>query len=429
LSKNLSKKEIFNYSFLALPLAFIGLPIYVNISDFYAREFGLALGVISFILLFARFFDLIQDPIIGYFSDLLVRKNFSRKKIIFLNSIFLSLSFLLLFSPPKNHSEIFYIFWFLIFLSFTYLFFNFILINFESSAVIIAKNKDDRISINSLKEFFGLIGILLASALPSFLLFIFDLGQKNSYFILGLTFAILLLSILFFFFRKVEILEKTFDEKLNFLTNIKEIFSDKIYRKFLFIFLINSIAVSIPASVVTFFVADILKLDQKFLGIFLVIYFLSGAIFIFFWKNLSNKFGKIRTWIISIIGSIITFSFAFFITSETANYFYLISFLAGAFLGADLIMPPAIIADLIHDKNNKISSYLSFWSMITKFGLLIASFSSLFILDYYGYQPGNYLNNSLNILSFIYAICPVILKILVIFFLLTFLNNYKNYEK
>lgn len=423
----LSKKQIINYAILALPLSFVGLPIYVNISDFYAREFGLSLAIIGYILFFARFFDLIQDPIIGYISDFLVKRKISRQKIIYFSAIFLSVSFFLLFNPPNNFSEFFYILWFLFFLSFTYLFFNFIFINFESIAVLIAKNREQRITINSAKEFCGLLGILLASATPAILFSLFEESSRKSYFYLSLIFIILTFFSLIFFFRKVKFAEKILQNKSNFFLNLKEIFANKTYRNFLLIFLINSIAVSIPASIVTFYVADILQLNSSYLGVFLAIYFFSGAAFIYLWQNLAKKYGKINIWIIAILGSVITFIFAYFLDANSASFFYVISFFSGVFLGADLIIPPAIIADLIHDKQNKISSYFSFFSMMVKSGLMIASSASLISLSNFGYEPGNYDQNSLFMLPVIYALIPSILKLLVIFLLLKYRRN--NNEK
>lgn len=424
--KNLSKYQIFSYAILAFPLSFVGLPIYINISDFYAKEFGLSLSLIGVLLIFVRAIDLLQDPLVGYFSDFAVKKKFSRKKIIYISSSFLSFSFYFLFNPPTLSSPYFVALWFFVSLSFTYTFFNFSLINFESIAAIIAKNKSQRISINSAKEFFGLVGILTASILPFALLKLDNVDLRQSYFFLSIIFAALIFLIILTSFRKVEILEDLknspkFEVKKTFL----EILKDQKFTFFLLIFLINAVAVSIPSATVIFYVEDVLEFKENF-GVFLAIYFLSGCLFISLWKNLAQKFGKIKIWIISIFGSVITFVFAYFLDAQSANYFYLVCFFSGMFLGADLIMPPAIIADLTENKKDQISSYFSLWNMFAKLGLMIASSSSLLILGSFNYQPGGLEKNGIEAISFVYAILPCLLKILVIFLLFAFQKKLKK---
>jgi Na+/melibiose symporter-like transporter len=97
------KSQTFFFSFLALPLAFVGIPIYLNISDFYARKFDINLATIGFLLIFIRIVDALQDPLIGYFSDSLSQKKFSHKKIIYLSTAYYALRFIW-FLIHQNHS-------------------------------------------------------------------------------------------------------------------------------------------------------------------------------------------------------------------------------------------------------------------------------------------------------------------------------------
>ena len=47
----MNKKEKVNYAILALPLSFVGLPIYINVSDFYIRNFEVNIGYLALIIL------------------------------------------------------------------------------------------------------------------------------------------------------------------------------------------------------------------------------------------------------------------------------------------------------------------------------------------------------------------------------------------
>ncbi len=420
----MNKKNIINYSILAIPLAFVGLPIYINVSDFYVRQFDVNIAFLAFIILAVRLLDALQEPFLGLLSDYLIRKNISHKKIIYVSVGFLALSFFALFNPPNFENKSIILIWLAFSMLTTYSFFNLTVVNFEALAVIIAKNSSQRIEINSYKEFFGLIGVLVAASSPTIIRILLK-SDENNYFYLSLIFIFLLFFSIIFFFHKIENEENKIITKFNIKNIFSEIFLDKIFLKFIGIFFINSLAVSLPASVITFYVNDVLKCPEK-LGIFLTIYFLSAAIFMIFWKKIAQKFGKINSWLISIIGSILTFIFAYFIDSSNSDLFFLICFLSGVFLGSDLIMPPAIISEIIYKKHDKISSYLAFWNMINKAGLMFASFLSLMVLWLVSFDAKNVNQDSLMAIPIIYAIIPCALKILVVLLLLKLKNSQKN---
>ena len=420
----MNKKNIFNYAVLAIPLAFVGLPIYINVSDFYVRHFEINIAFLAIIILAVRLLDALQEPFLGLLSDYLIKKNISHKKIIYVSASFLALSFFALFNPPNFTNPSLILLWLAVSMLATYSFFNLTVVNFEALAVIIAKNSVQRIEVNSYKEFFGLIGILIAASSPTIIKILLK-NEENNYFYLSLIFAFLLFSAIVFFFHKIPIEENKITTKFNFKKILFEIFSNKIFLKFMGIFFINSLAVSLPASVITFYVNDVLKCPEK-LGIFLTIYFLSAAFFMIFWKKIAQKIGKINSWSISILGSILTFIFAYFVDSSNSDLFYLICFLSGVFLGADLMMPPAIIAEIIHQKHDKISSYLSFWNMINKAGLMCASFLSLMTLWLVSFDAKNVNQESLMAIPIIYAIIPCALKMLVVLLLYKLKTSQKN---
>ena len=186
----MNKKNIINYSILAIPLAFVGLPIYVNVSDFYVRHFEVNIAFLALIILTVRLLDALQEPLLGLLSDYLIRKNISHKKIIYVSASFLALSFFALFNPPNFLNQSMILLWLGLSMLATYSFFNLTVVNFEALAVIIAKNSKQRIEINSYKEFFGLIGILIAASSPTIIKILLK-SDENSYFYLSLIFIFL----------------------------------------------------------------------------------------------------------------------------------------------------------------------------------------------------------------------------------------------
>ncbi len=414
----MKKFSPFSISFLAVPLAFVGIPIYLNVADFYAQNFSLNLALIGILLVFIRGFDAIQDPLVGYFSDRLSARNFSHQKIIRLFSVILCLGFYLVFNPPKNLSPTLAATWFGVSLTLTYLAFNFVLINFESMIATSAKDDSARVSINSMKEFLGLIGMILAFILPGIFTQIFAQDASRSYFWLSICFLILV-AIANFLFKSQGQIKVSQAKQINYLA----IFHDKKFIAFLTVFLINSIAVSLPAANMNFYVRDVLDAEKN-IPWFLSLYFVSAALFMTLWRFLFTKFGLTKSWILSIFGSVLTFIGAFFLGAETANYFFLVCIFSGAFLGADLIAPPVILAQITSNKNELVSSYFSIWNFTTKLGLMVAASGSLIILGLFDYSSGISSNAPPYLISFFYAALPCLLKTLVIALILRF----KKYE-
>ena len=101
----------------ALPrVASISLFAPINVvQGIYAKHYGLALTTIASVVLFARLFDAITDPIIGYLSDKSRIKSGTRKPTMILGAIVLASSGYLLYSPPNDVSALYFAFWFMVF--------------------------------------------------------------------------------------------------------------------------------------------------------------------------------------------------------------------------------------------------------------------------------------------------------------------------
>ena len=59
----LRSRELWQYSALAMPVAFAGFPLYVLAPDYYATTHGVSLSLLGLLLLGLRLFDAIQYPL------------------------------------------------------------------------------------------------------------------------------------------------------------------------------------------------------------------------------------------------------------------------------------------------------------------------------------------------------------------------------
>ena len=68
-------RALWRYGLMGFPLAFVALPLYVVLPNFYARTFGVPLATLGAVLLGARLFDAFIDPWLGRWSDRLFARS------------------------------------------------------------------------------------------------------------------------------------------------------------------------------------------------------------------------------------------------------------------------------------------------------------------------------------------------------------------
>ncbi len=95
----LSLADKLAYALPAMPLAVIGIPVYVFLPKFYTDTIGLDISTIGILLMAVRVFDAVTDPFIGYLSDKTAGPFGRRKPYIGIGSLGLALSVLFLFRP------------------------------------------------------------------------------------------------------------------------------------------------------------------------------------------------------------------------------------------------------------------------------------------------------------------------------------------
>ena len=412
---------LIQYAFLALPLGFSGFPLYILAPDFYAINYGMTLSTMGFCLLFIRVFDALQDPLIGIISDryrdqtLLIM---GASACILVLSIYILFNFTI-FSPLSR---------FVIFMTLAVTTYSVLTINLNSVGGLWCKQEKYQVKVSSVREVFSLIGLLISVSIPHFLEKIIDKDQVYEWFV----FILLVLVIIGFtqFYYWYRVYSKKFDYNLKTLSfNCNLLSSD--LKKFFGIYLFSMFASSIPAVLVIFFVRDLLGAGH-YTGFFLLIYFISAAIFMPFWTYVSNKKGKYRAWFFSMLLASFSFIWAFFLTKGDLWQYGFICLMSGISLGGDLIFPPAIVSDHIHSSKsqNSAAAHYGILNLLSKSSLAFASALSFFILDYAEFNVGGTnLNTSLIGLSIAYAFIPCIIKITAAFFVWKIFIKFNSEKK
>jgi len=187
-------------------------------------------------------------------------------------------------------------------------------------------------------------------------------------------------------------------------------FASPAFRQLFAVFMLNGIATALPATLVLFFVSDALQLPRQ-AGLFLAAYFVAGALSLPLWVALSHRVGKPRAWFGAMLASVVAFVGAFVLGPGDALAFGAICIVSGLALGADLALPPALLADVIHGRGEeaRAGAYFGLWNFATKLNLALAAGLALPLLAWLGYQPGAV--PTVAPLYYVYCLVPCVLKL------------------
>ena len=220
------------------------------------------------------------------------------------------------------------------------------------------------------------------------------------------------------------------NRKTNKDVELKSVFknlkNNNLLVRLMFAWFINSLANVFPMILFSFYVSYVLGGNDSDRQVVLFYYFLFAILGVPFWTYLSKRFGKKRTWVTSLILSAFFFIFVLFLSKGDIHFFIIISCITGFCLGADLIIPPSIQADLSDVHLNKFKEDISgiLFSLITFFNKLSFAVASLFvfsILSYLNFEANEEINPETKIfIIFSYALTPILLKCLSSFILMSF---------
>lgn len=405
--------RLFAYGLTAVPLAMAALPIYVHVPKFYADVMGLNLIAIGGLLLAARIFDAVQDPLLGYLSDLTREQRGGRWFWVALGTPFLALGMLGLFRPPQWDS-VSLTWWLFAMLMLVYTAFSMMQISYQAYGAEISDHPVERTRVTSFREGLGLVGVFLAAALPETLSK--SQGPREGYAMFAMIFIPMIVLMVAASIKGSPrtVVHAPAATQNAFRTMLKPL-RNSLFNRLLLIFVFNGIAAAIPATLVLFFIEDVVQ-RPDLSAHFLVAYFAAGALGMPLWVWLSARIGKGRAWCVGMVLSIAAFVWAFLLTPGDAAPFMLICVMSGLGLGADLALPPSILADVIDDDDRKglgrnEGAYFGLWNLVTKMNLALAAGIALPALALLGYQSKVTTDpKTLMYLSAVYALLPCALK-------------------
>ncbi len=394
------------YGLMALPLAFVALPLYVFLPNYYARSFGLPLASLGVLLLLARVADALIDPLLGRWVDrLFARSQAQVLRFSAVAALLLAAGFIALFFPPvREHGDL--LVWAACALLVCYLGYSALTLVQQSWGALLGGDAPLRSRIVAWREGLGLAGVILASMAP------LAWGLPVNAAILCLA---LVLGWLAWTAAPAPVLAPApasaqADAGLQVFAPLRY----KPFRALLAVFLANGIASALPATLILFFVQDRLQAPASMEPWFLASYFLAAALGMAPVSRLVARWGLQALWLASMGLSVAVFAWAAQLGSGDSLPFIAICMLSGLCMAADLTVPGAMLAGLINSQpepGRDSGIYWGWWNMAAKLNLALAAGLALPLLSFAGYEPGSRSEEALRSITWAYCVLPCLLKL------------------
>ena len=389
-----------SYGGLGLPLAFVALPLYVILPNHYASSFGIPLATLGILLLGARLLDAFADPWIGRQVDNWFARSMPRVLTIAVAAaVVVALGFRGLFFPPVDSGTPL-LAWCAVLLAITYLSYSVLTVLHQAWGARLGGDAAQRTRIVSWREGLALVGVLVASVLPS-------LAGLS---VATLVFTVLLAAGLFLLARAPR---PPLQAVLPAAAMHAPLRSAS-FRTLLGIYLVNGVASAVPATLVLFFIRDRLQ-APAFEPLFLASYFAAGALSMPLWVRVVARIGLAPAWLAGMLLAIATFAWATALGAGDVVGFVAVCVASGIALGADLSLPGALLAGVIqragHGQRLE-GAYFGWWNFATKLNLALAAGIALPLLGVFGYAPGTRSDDALQALTIAYCLLPCVLKLI-----------------
>ncbi|NUM37133.1 MAG: MFS transporter [Candidatus Brocadiae bacterium] len=406
-----------SYALPAFSLAVIGIPVYVYMPKFYTDVIGLNISYVGWVLLAVRIFDAITDPAMGLLSDRTNTRFGRRRPWIALGSLLTAIAVVFLFNPSLTGQANAHL-WFAVNIFLLFLFWTVVVVPYEAFGPELTFDYNERTSLFSFRDGFLIAGTLAAAASPALIKGIFKIGsspddERYVFFILSLLYAPL---IVVSCISCIHVLKenKNFSPKehLGILKGMKFTFKNRPFVILLAAYTISAIGNNLPATLILFYVQYVL--NSGLADFFLLLYFLTGIVFLPLWIKISERFGKRNAWLYAMALNTGAFIGVFFLGSGDTLAYGILVFLSGTGFGATLAIPSSMQADVIdYDEfmtgERREGQYVGIWAFSKKLAAALGVGIGLSILGMSGYVPNATQNENVKFtLRVLYSLVPCI---------------------
>ena len=429
-----SPRAALAYGGLGAPLAFVALPLYVQLPQHYAQVHGVALATLGALLLAVRCLDALVDPLLGRWADrLLARGGRAAWALLGAAAALVALGFVQLFFAPAL-GPVALLAWCGGWLALTCAGWSLASVLHQAWGVRLGGGELAQSRWVSAREGAGLVGVVAASLLPSLA------GLTVTAAVLCAALAIGWLAL------RAAPAPPPVPPAYPEVAPVRPVgavawqgllrpWRLPAFRRLLAVYLVNGVAAAVPATLVLFFIRDRLQ-APAWEGAFLALYFVSGVASLPAWVLAVRRWGAVRAWALGMGVAVAGFAGAMGLGAGDVGLFALVCLASGLALGADLALPATLLAEVVARRGGSAGAgglggsggsgavaadaglFFGWWNAAAKLNLALAAGLVLPLLGWLGYVPGAASPGGLDALGWVYAGLPCALKLVALALLL-----------
>ncbi len=370
-------------------MSMVATSVSLFLPAFYTQELGLGMAGVGAILMLARFWDVVTDPVIGFLSDRTRLRAGRRKPWMVAAVPLVMVAVYNLYFPPADVSSGFLLGWIMVFwLGWTL--FN---IPYFAWGAELSPSYAERTRITGWRTVAGLLGTLLAIAVPAASQLLFGWGGRNAEIMWLIGAGALLLMPLCVAVAAWRVPER-FDfvpATLRVWAGVRIMWRNAPFRRLLFAFMFSSLAVSLTTPLFVLFVAHVI-LEPSAAPQVVLFYFVGNLLGVPLWVWLARRTDKHITWLCSI--SLMGVMFPQFIWLGPGDLVLVgaLMFVLGIGGGNTQVVPSSMKADVIdldslESGQDRAGLFFAAWSTATKVVAALGVGISMPVLAVLGFDP------------------------------------------
>jgi glycoside/pentoside/hexuronide:cation symporter, GPH family len=355
---------------------------------FYVDVIKLPVYLAGIAMLVYAVWNAVNGPIAGLLSDRTRTPYGRRVPYLAFGLIPFGLAFFLLWTPVfKNIDQYKFLFFYFLVMSCLFDGLNAVIgINWAALFPEMFHGLRERTEVNSYRQFFGLLGIILGIGLPPFFY------SRWGWSLMGALFALIVMLALFIaLLASRERPEFSREPQPRIFQALKASLVNRSFLTFVLANLFIQYSLITVMAATPFFAKYVLKAAPQAITVIMATGFLIALPLLFFWRWLAGKVGAKRTLQSAVILLALALAPLFFINSLESSILWVLILVgaaaAGYLLIADVMLADIIDEDEVNTGARRAGAYFGLNSFVTRFsiGLEAVSLSAVFLL--FGYNP------------------------------------------
>lgn len=378
------------YAAPAFSQALIHGPVGTVIQGVYGTHFGVPLASIAVVLLVARIFDAITDPVIGYLSDRYNSRWGHRKPWLLSGSLLAVVACWFLYVPPGDVSAGYFLGWFLL----AYLGWTISEIPYRAWMAELSQDYNERTRIATWRTFARYTGFIAFYGIPFLPMFETSEFTPTSLRITAILAAVslpLTAVVAVLFVPRGDIPRR--EAPISLVRAWPAMVNNRPLMYFLLIYAISGLSTGMAYGMLYFFVGGYLDMAET-LALLFVLGSPVGLLVMPFWAALARRVGKQQAWAIAYALSALFLLMHLAVPPGAGNTWMLVAVNLGVFAvsSAGVVIPAAMLADVVDYgrwkfRGDYAGSYYAVQTMMEKGVEGLGAAIGLAVAGWFGFDP------------------------------------------